>query len=129
MSKKIGLAPKTNKEKREAARQKEQHEKAVYIGNLTNRVVEAMNEIFSNTEPLPNVQDITDVLALAPVFIFSKQVAQFDTRMKRRQMWMKACIWSLKSAIDTYADPLTKTEAAWNDIIEAEGGENGEAES
>lgn len=124
MSKKIGLAPKTNKEKREAARQKEQHEKAVYIGTVTNKVVDAINEIFSNTEPLPNVQDITDVLALAPVFIFSKQVANFNKKTEVRQAMMKGCIWSLKNDVDTFAKPLITTEEAWADIIEAEGGEN-----
>lgn len=124
MIKKLGLAPKTNKEKKEAARQKKQHEKAVYIGTLTNKVVDAINEIFSNYEPLPNVQDITDVLALAPVFIFSKQVANFNTKLEIRQAMMKGCIWSLKNAVDTFAKPLITTEEAWDDITEAEGGEN-----
>lgn len=128
MSKKIGLAPKTNKEKKEAERQKKNHEKSVYIGTITNKVVDAINEIFSNTEPLPNVQDITDVLALAPVFIFSKQVAQFDESLKLRQSMMKACMWSLKNAVDTFAKPLITTEEAWADIIEAEGGEDNGAD-
>lgn len=124
MTKKIGLAPKTNKEKKEAERQKKQYEKSVYIGTLSNKVVDAINEIFSNTEPTPNVQDITDVLALAPVFIFSKQVANFDTRINVRQVMMKSCMWSLKSAVDTFARPLITTEEAWTNIIEAEGGES-----
>lgn len=124
MSKKIGLAPKTNKEKKEAERQKKQHEKAVYIGTLTNKVVDAINEIFANHEPLPNVQDITDVLALTPVFIFSKQVANFNKKTEVRQTMMRGCIWSLKNAVDLYADPLIKTEEAWNDILDAEGGES-----
>lgn len=129
MSKKIGLAPKTNKEKKEAVRQIEQYEKSRYIGYLTNKVVDAINEIFSNTDPLPNVQDITDVLALAPVFIFSKQVANFNTKTEVRQAMMRGCVWSLKNAVDTFADPLIRTEEAWTDIIDAEGGENGETES
>lgn len=132
MSKKIGLAPKTNKEKKEAVRQLEQkglrqieqYEKSVYIGTLTNRVVDAINEIFSKTEPLPNVQDITDVLALAPVFILSKQVANFNTKTEVRQAMMRGCVWSLKNAVDTFADPLIRTEEAWADIIGAEGGED-----
>ena len=125
MSKKIGLAPKTTGEKLKAIRKKREHEKAVYIGTLTNKVVDAVNEIFCNHEPLPNVQDITDVLALEPVFILSQQIAKFVESPKVRQTLMKSAIWALQNAIESFAKPLITTEIAWTDLMSEEGGENG----
>lgn len=127
-NKAIGLAPKTENEKRKAERKKREHKQAVYIGTLTSKVADAINEIFGNHEPTPNVQDITDVLALAPVFVLSSQIAQFEQRPQIRQNLMKGAIWSLQNAIESFAKPLMTTDEAWNDLMSEEGGSDGGTE-
>ena len=129
MSKKITMKPNMGKEKREAERKKRQDAKSEYLGNVADKVFEAIEKIFEETTPLPTGNDMIDVLALAPVFIFARQIRMTCKSKKTMQSVMKSSMWALTNQIIAYAAPFMENEKLWDDITGEEGGEDGRTES
>jgi len=114
--------------KKEMGRQQE--DKSVYIGNITQKLVDAANNIFASSEPKPTGGDMVDVLSMASVLLFSDQIMQSCNSKKTMQSVLKSTVWALKARLDTFAAPLLVDEKAWDKYFgkPEEGGDDGEEE-
>ena len=117
----VVMNEKNKKEIKQAKRQAELDNKAVYLGNMANKVVDAIEDIFNNAEPLPKGNDMIDVMSLATVFVFARQIGMSCKGRKAMKSVMKSTAWVLKNQIESYSEPLIKTDEAWDDLLE--GGE------
>lgn len=124
----IPLAPvvtKKSKAELEAERQRKREEKAVYLGNLANKVLDAIEEVFDKTTPTPTGNDMIDVMTLTSVFLFSRQIGMSCKSKTTMQSVLKSTIWALKNSLDAYAEPLIKHEEEWDKMLKEEGGSDG----
>lgn len=131
MSKKVVLNADTREKlrKKSAERKKQQDEKCEYLGNVADKVFEAIEKIFEETTPPPKGNDMIDVLALAPVFVFARQIRMSCKSKKTMQSVMKSSMWALTNQIVAYAAPFMENEKPWDDIVGEEGGDDGRTES
>lgn len=113
---------------REAERKKQQDEKSWYLGAMADKVFDAIEKVFEETTPTPTGNDMIDVLALAPVFVFARQIRMACKSKKSMQSVMKSSMWALTNQIVTYAAPFMEDEKPWDDITGEEGGEDGRIE-
>lgn len=136
MRKKVALIPNVGKEysskpRREAEeeRKKQQDAKSEYLGTLADKVFGDIEEIFGKTTPPPTGNDMIDVLALVPVFVFARQIRMACKDKKTMKSVMKSTMWALTNQIVEYAAPFLNDEKPWDDIAAEEGGEDGRTES
>ena len=127
MSKKLVL--KANLKDKEAERKKQQIIKSEYLGDIADKVLDAIENIFDETTPPPTGDDMIDVLALVPVFVFARQIRMSCKSKKTMQSVMKSSMWALVNQISAYAAPLIGKEEPWDEIAGEEGGNNGGTES
>lgn len=120
---------KKSKAEREAERKKQRDAKSEYLGNVADKVLDAIENIFDETTPPPTGDDMIDVLALVPVFVFARQIRMSCKSKKTMQSVMKSAMWALVDQISTYAAPLIGKEEPWDEIAGEEGGDNGGTES
>lgn len=124
----IPLAPietKKSKEEKEAERQKKLDEKATYLGPLADKVVNAIESVFNKVTPPPTGNDMLDVVSLAAVFVFARQIGMNCKGRKTMKSVMKSTIWALTNRIDAFGNPLINSDEAWDDIVQEEGGSDG----
>lgn len=121
----IVMNDKENKKAKEVERQKALDEKAEYLGPLADKVVSAIEEVFNKANPLPKGNDMLDVVSLAAVFVFARQIGMNCKGRKAMKSVMKSTAWVLKNQIDVYAQPFIKWEEAWDDLLEEKGGSDG----
>ena len=121
----VDMNDKSKKEIKQAQRQAELDKKAVYLTNMANKVVDAVEDIFSKTEPLPKGNDMIDVMSLATVFVFARQIGMSCKGRKAMKSVMKSTAWVLKNQIESWAEPLINTDEAWDDLLYKEGGSDG----
>lgn len=124
----IPLAPietKKSKEEKEAERKRIREEKAVYLGNLANKMLDAIEEIFDKTTPTPTGGDMIDVMTLTSVFLFSRQIGMSCKSITTMQSVLNSTIWALKNSLDAYAEPLINHEDEWDNMLKEEGGSDG----
>ena len=114
----VPMNDKNKKEIKQAQRQAELDKKAVYLGNMANKVVDAIENVFNNSKPLPKGNDMLDVISLAAVFVFARQIGMNCKGKKAMKSVMKSTAWVLKSQIETYSAPLIDTDEAWDDLLE-----------
>lgn len=114
---------------REAERKKQQNEKSLYLGNMADKVLDAIEKIFEETTPTPTGNDLIDVLALAPVFAFAEQIRMSCKSKKSMQSVMRSSMRALTNQIVIYAAPFMEEEEPWDEIAGEEGGNNGGTES
>lgn len=114
----VAMNDKNKKEVKQAKRQAELDKKAVYLGNMANKVVDAIENVFNNSKPLPKGNDMLDVISLAAVFVFARQIGMNCKGKKAMKSVMKSTAWVLKSQIETYSAPLIDTDEAWDDLLE-----------
>lgn len=119
----VPVKTKKSKEEIEAERQRRNEEKSMYLGTLSNKVLDAIEEIFDKTTPPPTGGDLIDVISLTSVFLFSRQIGMSCKSKKTMQSVLKSTIWALKNSLDMYAEPLIKKEDEWDDLL------NGKEES
>lgn len=129
MSKKVTLIPKVDKEKAEEERKKQREAKIEYLGNVAEKVFDAIEKIFDETKPVPTGGDMISVLALVPVFVFARQIRMACKSKKAMQSVMKSTILALIRQMETYANPLMNGPSAWDEIAGEKGGSNGGTES
>lgn len=115
--------------KKAEERKKQEDAKCEYLGTTADKVLDAIEKIFSETIPPPTGNDMIDVLALVPVFVFARQIRMSCKSKKTMQSVMKSTIWALMCQTETYAKPLINGPAAWDEIAGEEGGNNGGTES
>lgn len=130
MSKKklIPLAPITTKKRKEeieAERQRRNKERSMYLGNMSNKALDAIEDVFESTTPPPTGGDLIDVMSLTSVFLFARQIGMSCKGKKAMQSVLKSTIWALKNSLDMYAEPLINNEDEWDDMMEKEGGDDG----
>lgn len=117
----IPLAPikdNMNKAEREAERLRKREEKAVYLGNMANEVLDAIEGVFNKTTPTPTGSDMIDVMTLTSIFLFSRQIGMSCKSKTTMQSVLKSTVWALKNSLDVYAEPLIKHEEEWDDLLE-----------
>lgn len=97
-----------------------------YVGNISEKLVDAAEDVFGSTEPKPTGNDMIDAISLASVFLFSNQIRLSCKSPKTMQSVLKGTIWALKARIDTFAAPLLEDEKAWEEYFgkREEGGGN-----
>lgn len=127
MSKKIVLNAELNK--REAERSKQREEKAEYLGNIADKVLDAIEKVFAETTPSPTSNDMIDVISLTSVFLFARQIGICCKSKKTMKSIMKSAMWALTNQIEDYAEPFINKEEPWSDLLNEEGGDDGRAES
>lgn len=114
----VVMNEKNKKEDKQAQRQAELNKKAIYLGNMANKVVDAIEDIFNNSNPLPKGNDMIDVMSLATVFVFARQIGMSCKGRKAMKSVMKSTAWVLKNQIESYSEPLINTDEAWDDLLE-----------
>lgn len=117
----IPLAPvkdNKNKAEREAERQRKREEKALYLGNMANEVLDAIEGVFDKKTPPPTGGDMIDVMTLTSIFLFSRQIGMSCKSKTTMQSVLKSTVWALKNSLDAYAEPLIKHEEEWDDLLE-----------
>lgn len=129
MSKKVKLTPKMGKSKKEEDRKKQREEKCQYLGTNTDKMLEAIEEIFNKAVPTPTGADMIDMVSLAAVFVFARQIKMGCKGKKTMQSVMKSTMWALEKQIDAYAEPFIKEEEPWDEMANEEGGDDGRTES
>lgn len=117
----VVMNDKDKKEIKQAQRQAELDKKAVYLGNMAKKVVDAIEDIFNNSKPLPKGNDMLKVISLAAVYVFARQIGMSCKGRKAMKSVMKSTAWVLKNQIESYSAPLINTDEAWDDLLE--GGE------
>lgn len=123
------VALKADLSEKAVERKKQQDEKCEYLGDIADKVLNAVESVFDETTPPPTGNDMIDVLALVPVFVFARQIRMACKSKKTMQSVMKSTIWALICQTETYANPLINGPAAWDEIAGEEGGNNGGTES
>lgn len=126
MSKKIGLAPKTGNQKKKEEREKQLAERSEYIGSMADKVMTAIEEVFLNEEKKPVGFDMLDVVSLASVFVFARQIRMSCKDTKTMKSVMRSTMWALNNHIEAFAEPLINEDKPWVDMLpkEEEGGED-----
>lgn len=119
----IPLVPIKTKKSKEAERQKREKEKAIYLGNMSNKMLDAIEDVFDKGTPPPTGGDMIDIISLTSVFLFSRQIGMSCKNKKTMQSVLKSTIWALKNSLDMYAAPLVDKEDEWDDLL------NGKEES
>ena len=114
---------------REEERKKQQDAKCEYLGNVADKVFDAIEKIFEETTPPPTGGDMIDILALVPVFVFARQIRMACKGKKAMKSVMKSSMWALTNQINTYAAPFMEEDKPWDDITGLEGGKDGGTES
>ena len=114
----VVMNEKNKKQVKQAQRKAELDKKAVYLGNMANKVVDAIEDIFNNSKPLPKGDDMLDVISLAAVFVFARQIGMSCKGRKAMKSVMKSTAWVLKNQIEAYSAPLIDTDEAWGDLLE-----------
>lgn len=127
MSKKVTL--KAGLSEKATNREKEQDEKVQYLGNVTDKVLDAVEDIFGETTPPPTGNDMIDVLALTSVSTFARQIYMSCRSKETMKSVMKSTMWALTNQIIAYAAPFMEQEEPWDDIAGEEGGKDGRTES
>lgn len=121
----VPVVTKKSKEEKEAERQKMLDEKSKYLGPLADKVVDAIESVFDKVTPPPTGNDMLDVVSLAAVFVFARQIGMNCKGRKAMKSVMKSTIWALTNRIDSFSNPLINSEEAWDDIVVEEGGSDG----
>lgn len=115
--------------KKAIERNKEREEKCQYLGTNTDKMLEAIEEIFNKAVPTPTGGDMIDMVSMLAVFVFARQIKLGCKGKKSMQSVMKSAIWALVKQIEAYAEPFLKEEESWDELVCEEGGENGRIES
>lgn len=115
--------------KKEEERKKQLDEKADYLGNVADKVLDAIEKIFAESTPPPTGNDMIDVLSLISVFVFARQIKMACKNQKTMQSVMKSSVWALKNQIETYAEPFMTMTEPWDELNSEEGGNDGRTES
>lgn len=121
----IVMNDKKNKKAKEVKRQKALDEKAEYLGPLADKLVSAIEDIFGKANPLPTGNDMMDVVSLATVFVFARQIGMNCKGRKAMKSVMKSTAWVLKNKIENYAKPFINGDEPWDDLLEEKGGSDG----
>ena len=105
---------------------KQESEISAYIASLSEKLVDAIEDVLGATNPMPTGNDMIDALSLASVFVFSNQIRLSCNSKKTMQSVLKSTVWALQGRIDTFAAPLLEDEKAWEEYFgkREEGGEN-----
>lgn len=131
MSKKVVLNADTREKlrKKSAERKKQQDAKCEYLGNVADKVFDAIEKIFEEATPVPTGGDMIEILSLVPVFVFARQIRMACKGKKAMQSVMRSSMWALTNQMNEYAAPFLNDEKPWDDIAAVEGGEDGRTES
>ena len=105
---------------------KKHAERSIYIGDLTDKVVDAIEDVFGSTDPKPTGNDMIDTVAFSSVLLFARQIHAYCKSKTTMRSVMRSTIWALTSQINALADPLIKYEEEWSRLLESEEGEGGE---
>lgn len=114
----VPITTKKSKEEIEAERQRRHKERSMYLGNMSNKALDAIEKVFDNTTPPPTGGDLIDVMSLTSVFLFARQIGMSCKGKKAMKSVMKSTIWALKNSLDMYAEPLINNEDEWDDLME-----------
>lgn len=95
--------------------------KAVYIVNMADKVMNAIEEIFDKADKMPTGLDMIDITALASVFVFARQLKMHCKSNTTRQAVMKSTMWSLVNQIDAFANTLLNNPEQWDEMFDKEG--------
>ena len=109
-------------------RKKIEAERAEYIGNITDNMLKAIENVFEKTEPKPTGIAMIDSIALSSVLFFARQIHLSCNSKATMKSVMKSTIWALTSQINALADPLIKIEEEWSKLLEGEEEEGGDNE-
>lgn len=115
--------------KKEIERKKQREEKSRYLGTITDKMLDAIEEVFDNAEPTPTGGDLIELMSLTSVFVFARQIKTGCKDKKTMKSVMKSAMWALEKLIEEYAEPFIKEEESWDEMLTEEGGENGGTES
>ena len=129
MSKKVLITHNTSKVIIEEKRNKQREEKCEYLGINCDKMLDAIEEIFNKAVPTPTGADMIDMVSLAAVFVFARQIRMGCKGKKAMQSVMKSAMWALEKQIEAYAEPFIKEEEPWDEMANEEGGENGRTKS
>ena len=119
----IGIIEKSSemKEKKTISKkmeiERQQGDISEYVGNISEKLVDAAEDVFGSTEPKPTGNDMIDAISLASVFLFSNQIRLSCNSKKTMQSVLKSTVWALKARIDTFAAPLLEDENAWEEYF------------
>lgn len=98
-----------------------------YIVNVSDKVLNAIEDIFMKSEPQPTGCDMIDTMAFVSILVFARQIKLQYSSKKTMQSVMKSMMLSLKCQIDLLAKPFIDKEEQWDIVFDdanEEGGEN-----
>lgn len=116
MSKIIKVTPNASKVIIEDNRNKQREEKCQYLGTITDKMLDAIEEIFNKAVPTPTGVDMIDMVSLTSVFVFARQIRIGCKGKKTMQSVMKSTMWALEKQIEAYAEPFIKEEEPWDEM-------------
>lgn len=98
-----------------------------YIANMSEKVLDAIEDIFEKSEPQPTGCGMIDTMAFVSVLVFARQINMQCDSKKSMQSLMRSTMVSLRCQIDALAEPLIKNEKPWDNLFgeaSEKGGEN-----